>query len=270
MKKLIIRLLLTMAIILGTEAALQAGNKTEAKSPLNLGTLASNGSTKICWNEEENEEFAYIQFQAKKDGYITFHTANLPENTGLQIRGTWFLCNSSKKEISSADDCGFWIGDSITFAVKQKCTYFLKVRLYGYDGLLVNYEYKAVKDKSGNKKANAYKLKKKKAISGLLMAGENKTDWYKLTLSKKQVLKLTLTTKSYRGIQLDVFDNKGRQLNGLSVYQPASADEKVTVASRNGRYKDSPYTKLPKGTYYVKVYCLKGAKGCGYYSLSWK
>lgn len=262
MKKLITNLLLTVIIILAVEAALPAGNRVvEAKEAVNIGTLSSKGSTEVRWNEGESDEWAYIQFKAKKDGYVTFTAANLPENVGQLTRGTWLLCNSAKKEISSTDWCGFYVEDSITFAVKRNTTYFLKVKLYGSNGLIINYEYKSIMDKSGNKKANAYKLKKKKSVPGLLMAGENKADWYKITLTKKQVLKITFTTKSYRGIQMDVFDKKGKKIDGPSVFQPTGANEKVTVASKK---------KLSKGTYYVKVYCLKGAKACGYYSLSWK
>ncbi|MCM1159880.1 MAG: hypothetical protein NC412_01535 [Roseburia sp.] len=261
MKKLLTKLLFMLLIIIAVEASLPAGHQVKAKEAVNLGTLSSKGSTQIRLSEGEHEEFTYIRFQPKKDGYVTFYAANLPENAGQLTRGTWLLCNSAKKEISSTDWCGFYTGDNITFVVKRNTAYFLKVKLHGASGLIINYEYKSITDKSGNKKAKAYKIKKKKSVPGLLMAGENKADWYKITLTKKQVMKIIFTTKSYRGIQMDVFDNKGNKINGLSVFQPASANKKVTVMSGK---------KLSKGTYYVKVYCLKGAKACGYYSLCWR
>lgn len=73
-----------------------------------------------------------------------------------------------------------------------------------------------------------------------------------------------------RCIQMEVYNQKGEKIDGLSLYQPVSSDETVTLVSRTSRYDGSPYKKLPKGTYYIKVYCDKTAKGCGYYSLKWK
>lgn len=270
MKKTITKLIAVMLIL---SAVLTLGKSVEAKEIADAGYLAASGSMEVRWSDEERDEYAYIPFKVKKDGYITFTANNVPEKAGDHLRGEWFLCNSARKEITSSGSCGFYNEDSMNVAVKGESSYFLKVKLFGNQDMVIDYQYKKVTDKSGNKKSKAYKLTKNKKAEGLLIAGESKADWYKITLTKKQVLKITIATKSYRGLGMDVYDNKGNKVTGLHYWEVTSKDtvnDPVTVASRTSSYSDSDYRKLPKGTYYVKIYTNKDAKGCGYYSLKWK
>ncbi|MCM1561968.1 MAG: hypothetical protein NC123_20920 [Butyrivibrio sp.] len=270
MRKKITRL---VAMVLLCSMVLAMGQSVEAKEMEDMGYLEASGSMEVRWSDEESTEYAYLPFKVKKDGYITFTANNVPEKAGTILRGEWFLCNSARKEITSSDSCGFYNEESMTFAVKGESSYYLKVKLWGRQEMVIDYQYREVNDKSGNKKSKAYKLKKNKKAEGLLIAGQSKADWYKITLTKKQVLKLTVATKSYRGIGVKVYDKKGNEITGLDYWQVTSTDsvnDPVTLASRTGRYSDSGYKKLAKGTYYVKVYINKEAKGCGYYSLKWK
>lgn len=270
MKKSVIRLL--VAVMVMVSAVLTMVQNAEAKDMDSIGYLTPEGSTVLNWTEEESNasEFIYMPFQVKKDGYVTFTANNTPENAGDHFRGTWFLCNSAKKEITSTGDCGFWEDDKITLAVKGGNTYFLKVKCSDEE-IVIDHQYREVNDKSGNKKSKACKLKKNKKAEGLLMAGESKVDWYKITLTKKQVLKLTFAVKSYRGIGVRVYDKKGEEVYELREWfsnDTDNTDDPVTLSSKDysGNFK-----KLPKGTYYVKVYNnAKDSMGCGYYSLKWK
>lgn len=269
MKKSVMRLLVAVTVMMS--AVLTMVQNAEAKDMDSIGYLTSSGSTVLNWTEEESNasEFIYMPFQVKKDGYVTFTANNTPENAGDHFRGTWFLCNSAKKEITSTGDCGFWEDDKITLAVKGGNTYFLKVKCSD-EKIVIDHQYREVSDKSGNKKSKAYKLKKNKKAEGLLMAGESKVDWYKITLTKKQVLKITVAEKSYRGLGMKVYDSKGDEVYGFYYGSPSSTDtlnDPQTLASKDysGNLK-----KLPKGTYYVKIYGDNEAKCCGYYSLKWK
>ena len=238
-----------------------------ASTDYDAGTLAAQGTVTVT--NGVSSEFDYIKFVAPQDGYVTFTANNIPENDGKLFSGQWFICNSAKTAISSSGDCGFWDEDSVTFAVKGNKTYYLKIVSYGQPNYQVDYTYQAVKDKSGNKRSKAALIKKNKLASGLLMAGEKKADWYKIKLTKKQVLKLTVSTKSYRGVNLKVYDKKGNEVMGFNYFQPSSTTETVHLTSKKNSYSDAN-KKLEKGTYYIKVYCLSDARACGYYSLRWK
>ena len=240
-----------------------------AATDYDAGKLASKGSVTITTGG--TGEYDYIKFVAPKDGYVTFTANNIPENDGRIFRGEWFLCNSARKAISSSGDCGFYDEDSVTFAIKKNKTYYLKVLTHGNGNFShkVDYTYKSVKEKSGSKRSKAVTIKKNKKVSGLLMAGEKKSDWYKVKLTKKQTLKITFSTKSYRGLAFKVYDKKGNEVMGLSYFQPSSTTETVTLVSKKNSYTDAT-KKLAKGTYYIKVYCLSDVRACGYYSLKWK
>lgn len=273
MKKSVMRLL--VAVMVMVSAVLTMGQSAEAKDMDSIGYLTPEGSTVLNWTEEESlaQEFIYMPFQVKKDGYVTFTVNNTPENAGETFRGTWFLCNSAKKEITSTGDCGFWEEDKMTLAVKGGNTYFLKVKCSDEE-IVIDHQYQEVNDKSGNKKSKACRLAKNKKAEGLLMAGESKVDWYKITLTKKQVLKITVAQKSYRGLGMKVYDSKGEEVYGLDYWKVSSSDtleDPDTLSSLNAPgVGKSKFKKLPKGTYYVKIYGNKEAKCCGYYSLKWK
>lgn len=270
LSKSITKVLFHFAVIFAV--LLPAGLKAHAEeyAVVDAGYLSSKGSTELRETENTGEVDNYfIKFKVKKDGYVTF-TAKTPPDKDYSgaFHGFWRLCDSSKQSLTHSDM--FRMEEYVTFAVKKNKTYFLKVEFN--DAVIINHDYKAVTDKSGNKKSKAYNLKKNKTVPGLLMAGENKADWYKIKLPKKQTLKLTFTTKSNNGLCVEVFSSKNlnRYLNGLSKHQTQSMDETVYLASRNGNYDTDPYIKLPKGTYYVKVYGMKGWQQSGYYSLKWK
>lgn len=269
MKNSVTRLL--VAVMVMVSAVLTTGQSIEAKEMESIGYLTPSGSTVLNWTEEESYagEYIYMPFQVKKDGYVTFTANNTPENAGEHFRGTWFLCNSAKKEITSTGACGFWEEDKITLAVKGGITYFLKVKCSD-KVIVIDHQYQEVNDKSGNKKSKDYKLAKNQKAEGLLMAGESKVDWYKITLTKKQVLKITIAEKSYRGLGMKVYDRKGKEVYGFNYWSPSSTDTLDDPETLSSKASSDKLKKLPKGTYYVKVYANKDARCCGYYSLKWK
>ncbi|MCM1256947.1 MAG: hypothetical protein NC307_03755 [Roseburia sp.] len=267
--KPITKILFLLAFIF---ALLMPSGKAQAQEYFitDAGYLSKNGNTELRETEITGEvDYYLLKFKAKKDGYVIF-TAKTPVDKDYSgaFHGFWRLCDSSRQSLTQSDM--FRMEESVTFAIKKNKTYYLKVDFN--DAVVINHQYKAVTDKSGSKKSKAYSLKKNKTASGLLISGENKTDWYKIKLTKKQALKLTFTTKSNNGLCVEVFSSKNlnKAIEGLAYKQTDSRNETVSLTSRNGHYSDSPKKKLEKGTYYVKVYGMKGWQQSGFYSLKWK
>lgn len=269
LSKSITKVLFLLAVIFAV--LLPSGRaRAEEYQVVNAGYLSGKGSTELRENESTGDvDYYFLKFKVKKDGYVTF-TAKTPPDKDYSgaYHGFWRLCDSSKLSLTHSDM--FRMEEYVTFAVKRNKTYYFKVDFN--DAVVINHKYKAITDKSGSKKSKAYNLKKNKTASGLLMAGENKTDWYKIKLPKKQTLKLTFTTKSNNGVCVEVFSSKNLNsyINGLAHHQTQSMDETVYLASRTSNNNRDPYKKLPKGTYYVKVFGMKGWQQSGYYTLKWK
>lgn len=248
----------------------------KASTDYNLGSLKKSGSVTVIREQTAQtnpsdglDETDYFKFKAPSSGYVVFTANNIPKNVGDNLHLDVFLCNAKRKEITDTKYNQFVISEeeSITFAIAKGKTYYLRVDTYDEEYQL-DYKFTKVKEKTGNnKKSKAATIKKKKLVKGLLMAGEKKADWYKIKLTKKQVLYLTVSVKSHLGINVDVYDKDGEEIDGLDFYQPASENETKTMYSENWSGKKM---KLKPGTYYVKVYVNKDARGCGYYSLKWK
>ena len=238
----------------------------KASTDYNLGSLKKSGSIIVDVGEDFGE-WKYIRFVAPQDGYVVF-TVNGTENTRGTVDGHCFLCNAKKNRITSDDDTSLDTDSSFTYGVKKNKVYYLQVKMYAKEEYQVSYKFTKVNEKTGNhKKSKAATIKKSKTVKGLLMAGEKKADWYKIKLTQKQVLRLTVTTKSYRGIRVEVFDKYGEKVYGLDFYHPGSFNGTKTIHSAKWNGKAM---KIKPGTYYVKVYTNKDSKACGYYSLKWR
>lgn len=246
----------------------------KASTDYNIGTLKKSGTVVVIREESDASDgldsTEYIKFKAPSSGYVVFTANNIPKNIGDHLRLDLFLCNAKRKEISDTHYNQFVLGaeESITFAIAKGKTYYLRVDSSYYEEYQIEYKFTKVNEKTGNhKRSKAANLKKNKLVKGLLMAGEKKADWYKVKLTKKQVLYLTVSVKSHLGINVDVYDKNGEEVYGLDFYQPSSNNETKTLHSEKWNRKKM---KLKPGTYYVKVYVNEDARGCGYYSLKWR
>lgn len=181
---------------------------------------------------------AYIKYKATNNGYITISDTS----SALGMYAT--LCNSSKKEISFSNMVFGQIKAKAIFGVKKGTTYYVKFENEG-GSAKVKLSAKAVKEKSGSSRKKAVSLKAGKTVGGVLEAGSKTNDWYKIKLTKKKKIKVTVDDKNMNGAtEVNVYDSKGKK-----VY--ANID------------------KLKKGTYYIKV-SRNSSKASGSYKLKWK
>jgi hypothetical protein len=155
------------------------------------------------------------------------------------------LLNSKKKAIS--DEAYVYTSDAKACFAVPKGTYYLKVS-GSSDLYRIKSTFKAVTDSSGTTKAKAKKLTAGKAVNGLVTPGEKagKVDWYKVSLSKSQTVDITFTGNVSSGeITLEFYGN------GIS----GSITKYINSVNSDKSFSAQTYdsTKLPKGTYYIKV-----------------
>lgn len=155
------------------------------------------------------------------------------------------LLNSSKKEISEE---AYYSSNNgkVSFAV-AKGTYYIKARTYT-DYFRIKYTFKAITETSSTTKAKAKALTKGKLYSGLVTATDKNgtVDWYKITLTKSQPVKITFKGSVSSGqVSLEFFGNG----IGGSITQSIRSED----ADRSFTAETYTSKKLPKGTYYIKV-----------------
>lgn len=180
----------------------------------------------------------YFKVSTSKAGTLTI---NLESDNSAYIT----LLNSNKKEIS--DKTYYYTKDGkLCFAV-GKGTYYLKVNTYS-SYFRIKSTFKAITDSSGASKAKAKALTKGKTYNGLVTATDKKgkVDWYKITLSKAQTVNIQFKGNVSSGkITLEFF---GENIGGSITRTLYNLDDDRSFQATTYRS-----TKLPKGTYYIKV-----------------
>lgn len=154
------------------------------------------------------------------------------------------LLNSSKKAISKEVYASY--DGEARFAV-AKGTYYLEVSSYS-DFIRVKSTFKAITESSGSSKSKAKIITAGKTYKGLVVATdkESKVDWYKVTLTKSQMVDITfLGSVSSGKIKLEFYGNGIR----------GSITEFISQLDEDASFTAMTWTsdKLPKGTYYIKV-----------------
>lgn len=226
-----------------------------------------NGETFETYNNDTSASL-WFAYKATADGYITLQYAT---GENYDTNGSVTLYNSSKKEISRQTYFDLEDADEKinVFGVKKGKTYYIKAE-YVYGNFGIRCTQKAIKEKSGKNKKKAVVVKKNKKIQGTMIAGENKADWYKIKLTKKQVLKIIASGSSssniWGGIQFTLY-----YANGKQYASPFSFVEGNTYTKKFGtveQWTNKPL-KLNKGTYYIKI-SKEDQLDSGYYTLKWK
>mgnify|MGYP003279728899 CR=1 FL=1 len=239
-----------------------------------MTTFAANKYTnmaakKVYTNfDQDNSITHYYKINVKSSGLLRFSgfgqysTAYDTYSRGLTVK----LCNSRGKELDSAyvnADSSYEYSREVSYGV-NKGTYMLKVQTS--DAFALTYDFKAFKEKSGTSLKKAVSLKKKKIKYGVVGIGESgkKVDYYKITLKKPAKIYLDIQGLSSGSISVKVTPAKGIRLSG-------SAYTSVYNNSRTMKLQTTSGGKLPKGTYYIRVYrASKNPKVSGVYALKWK
>ncbi len=240
-----------------------------------LAAKSFNQTKKVTITEQKDyihtQKYTWIKYKAPGNGYITVtakKAKNAPsveegenaqdENASLAT-GMLRLYDSKKKTLLSSEcqynTAGAAEANAMTYGVKKNATYYFRVEAQG--AVTLNCKFKKVNDKSGSTKAKARQIQKNQLVKGILAAGDQTADWYKITIGQKQVLHLFYAGNVNNQIQ---FTFSGDYLNTAVRY--------VTQGNTNENYTYS-LERLQPGTYYVKVEnCNK--QSSGYYTLRWQ
>lgn len=201
---------------------------------------------------QKDAQTNYFKFKAGKTGYLQV------KNVGNGGYNKVVLCNRSKKALSG----GQYLSYNPTFGVKKGTTYYLKIKANSNSngGYIFKVTNKAIKEKSGTSKKKATALKKKKAVSGTVIAGNGQADWYKFNLTGKKNVNITAKGAVSGTLKLEVYQGSKKLSGNVSLKD-----------AFNVKNKDLSLGKWSKGTYYVKI-SRTDKKSSGYYrfSLSWK
>lgn len=244
---------------------------------------SGNSSVKIsdqnCWAVTKKPN--YIKFKSKVNGSISLKLTNASNVSDAY--GYITFCNSNKKALGKKREI-FDTADSRarlknrTYGVKKGATYYIKVESIG--GVKVSASVKSIKKNAGTKISNAKSLGKNKTIKGVIIAGSKTADWYKIKLTRKQMLKLTYTVDTngavpsgdsiyyYNGIKFTLYQSNGKKfVDDYAFGNLLNPKDTVTyyVEDRLSHQKSG----LNPGTYYVKVERYNPTSS-GSYTLKWK
>lgn len=239
------------------------------------------GTVSVAIPDESCYEFtgqdAYIKFTPKATGYVTITASNISAIYNDTYGGIT-LCDGSRRALSELNEIyNTKVSDSrhwtMTYGVKQKTTYYLMVR--GMGGTQITASFKKVKKVPAiTKRAKAKTLGRGKTASGVIIAGDKKADWYKISLPKSQKVNLSYSAKTNgsqaaSGLKVTFCKSNGKNFVANS-YDNISRTSPSNKMSFFRRYVGSNKTTgLLPGTYYVKVepYTVTSS---GYYTLKWK
>lgn len=278
MKKTVERMaVLTAAAAIAVFLMLFVFAASESYAVTRYVTLDKGVSTDVTWDIDSSQAnsdlITYFKIRPSKTGIVTFSMSN--DN----YSGYAFLCNASKTVISKGDSSGDWLwGGSSTaylrkvmYGVKKGKTYFIKVKgypSYDYDTgtyhSVVKWTNGAVKAaKSGSKKSKAKAIKRKKTIKGLIVGGDKKAKWYKLTTKKKNIKIYFKVPKTTGTIKITAYykqyGNKGKTMS-LN-----TSRSRGTTSSTGFTFTNIGKKKV---TIYLKV--QRDKKSSGNYTIRWK
>lgn len=220
-------------------------------------------------------EYTWIRFKAKKNGYIAI-TARFGSKKYNVSQGYWRLYAANKKtplseetgsklsySVGVKDDGDKYARQSI-FGVKKGATYYLRVQ--AYDGVILNCQFKEVKEKSTTKRKKAPELKKNKTMTGIICPKDKKADWYKIKFKKAQYVQLFFNIKTDGKFKITFCNILGGKLQS-GQFGYTSSSRRIVVKQHNSVTNKN--TKLNAGIYYIKVEPVNQYSS-GYYTIKWK
>lgn len=218
-------------------------------------------------------QYIWIKYKASATGYITITAINKIQTTESSTgtgdaaveepafaTGEICLYNSKKTtELSQVEAYNTAsanpIDYTVSYGVKKNATYYLRVKAEG--DVAIKCKLTKVSESSGSKKSKAKSIKKSTTIRGIIPAGDTSADWYKIKVSKKQILHIYYSGNANGKVK---FTFSGTYLKTAKKY----VDQDVTKL-----YHTYTTERVQPGTYYVKVE-RGNSKSSGYYTLKWK
>ena len=149
----------------------------------------------------------------------------------------------------------------------------------GIDGITsfknVKYQIRYISTSNGSTRKKAKSLSKGKFTEALVPAGKSTTSWYKLKISKKHALSVTIESRMLqnkgKNLQLYICNSSGKKLNT----SPIIVNGEATVTYKKKYVMNYPKTtfgttaSFPEGTYYLRVES-KTKLSSGSYRIKWK
>lgn len=208
----------------------------------------------IAENEDyvHTKQYTWCAYKAPDHGYITITAGNGASAAAGNIR----LYDSKKQTALSGNFSYHTAGECmVTYGVKKNTIYYIQINAQG--AAVFNCKFTKIKENSGSKKSGAKFLKKKQLAKGILEAGSQKADWYKIKLTKKQVLNFYYSGKTNGKIR---FTFSGIYLKTSKRY-----------VTRGGEAVNRAYSaeRVQPGIYYVKIEPAN-VTSSGYYTLKWE
>lgn len=222
--------------------------------------IKSGGSTAIYQNDYS--KWVYTEFKATKTGYIAV-TAQDYDGYSITVK----LHNSSKKVLSEDQ----YVKNGVTyFGVQKNKKYYIATKTSA-DLYNIKVKQTKISDKSGSKKSKAKTMSRKKNYKGVLIANKKKSgdDWYKIKLTSKRKLKLTIkggATGSW------IYDDETYSSDIYVEIIPANKRQTLRGAYTyvvNGTTYLESEGKLSAGTYYVQIR-KRNNLSSGWYSIKWQ
>jgi hypothetical protein len=190
-------------------------------------------------------------------GSSTFDVKIKADKTGLltvkqELQNSWYctFLDAKKKALSDR----LWnYGGANAIAVKKGQTYYLRIEAtIGSEDRALSYTISKASTKKNTSAKKAVTLKKGKKQVTLILPGDSKYHYYKLKLSKKKILNM-------------YFDASG---NGTYKYQLTKGSRSFLIKADTTKKKIYSYSKLDKGTYYLKI--KADSKSSGKFTLKLK
>lgn len=225
------------------------------KYTLSSDSTMKNKKTTVIY-PGHSKSVTYLKFKPTVSGYVTVNMLKGYYDTSADIT----LCTSKKKALSEA----IWVyagsstSNKAVFGVKKNTTYYLKItNVSGRAG--VKFTQTKVSEKSGSSRKKAKTLKKNSTAKGTIVAGSSTTDWYKIKVTKSQKVKITTKGNMSGNLKMQLYKSNGKKYGWDVTALYGIGDSNTYTTS----------SKLPKGTYYIKIY-RGNSKSNGYYTLKWK
>ncbi len=261
---------------------LNSTNNYSALYPVTKGTYHLNATSQMKANETYKLSYTFMSSLTMEvlgpcnlypaNGDLVYYLTVNPNFDGCLVPealpgcyATLTLCNSAFTPISSSIAInGSTASKNVQFAVDSVTkTYYIKVSGASSPLKLMNLSY-SIHEKSGSKQSKAVKLKRGKTISGFVQDKDKTGDYYKLTLTKKQKVKLTIKGSLISGrVKVKIYTYK----------KPKKGKKKQVVylnkELKNGTKSMSFSKTLSKGTYYISITKSKRLTN-GTYSIKWR
>lgn len=251
-------------------------------------SFKSKGSSSVTISDDEcydaTGEIAthYIKFKAGETGFLTLKFSNASQLSSSVIGGVR-ICKSSKQPIGKSEIWTTGYSQSVnftrTYGVKKGVTYNFEV--FANYGTKINATFKKVKKVNATKRTKAKEIKKGKTMTGVIIAGDKKADWYKIKLKNSKKLKITCNVKTNglvlgtdgyshdgAGIVFTYYDGKGNvfdKKNPSDILTPLYPKQVSTLTLKSS--SGATHT-LSTGTYYIKVEPYNTSSS-GQYTIKW-